>query len=313
MSAAGRACPLRYRYGASAIAEAPAIAATTLYVVGGLYGNLAALDALAGMLAAEDEDVTVCFNGDFHWFDVDPRDFAAVDRQVAKHDAIVGNVEAELLAENDSAGCGCAYPDDVDDATVARSNQIHARLKKTARQDRAAVAHLSRLPMIRRYRIAQIDIGVVHGDADSLAGWRFGLAAIDDPDDAQWRTDVFRRADVQLFASSHTCLPLLRRFDADGKSRVVINNGAAGMPNFRGRREGLVSRLSTRASPNPPLYGTRIGALHVDALPLRYDHDRWADQFLASWPADSAAHKSYYRRILDGPAHPPSPTGMRHE
>ena len=62
MSAAGRACPLRYRYGASAIAEAPAIAATTLYVVGGLYGNLAALDALAGMLAAEDEDVTVEIN-----------------------------------------------------------------------------------------------------------------------------------------------------------------------------------------------------------------------------------------------------------
>lgn len=85
------------------------------------------------------------------------------------------------------------------------------------------------------------------------------------------------------------------------------------MPNFPGRREGVVSRLSSRASPLRPLYGTRIGALHVDALPLQYDHDRWVRQFLASWPADSAAHKSYYRRILNGPAQPPIPTGTRHE
>ena len=313
MSLAGRVCPRRYGYGAAAIATAPPIPATTLYVVGGLYGNRAALDALEAMLAAEPAPVRVCFNGDFHWFDVDGDDFGAVDRFVASHDAILGIVEAELLSVDDSAGCGCAYPADVDDATVARSNQIHARLKETAHRDAAAMTHLAGLPMHRRYRIADIDIGVVHGDADSLAGWRFGLAAIDDPGDEHWRREAFRRAAVRLFASSHTCLPLLRWFDRGAERQVVINNGAAGMPNFTGRREGLVSRLSCTPSSLPPMYGTHIGALHVDALPLGYDHDRWVRQFSASWPVDSAAHNSYYRRILEGPDHQPSHKGRRHE
>ena len=41
--AAGRCCPLRYRHGAEALAALPSVATETLYVVGGLYGNLAAL------------------------------------------------------------------------------------------------------------------------------------------------------------------------------------------------------------------------------------------------------------------------------
>ncbi|MCB1915892.1 MAG: hypothetical protein KDG52_09270 [Rhodocyclaceae bacterium] len=312
MTAAGRVCPLRYRYGAAAIANAEPTGAATLYVVGGLYGNRAALDALAALVAAEPGPVRICFNGDFHWFDARADDFAAVDRWVAGHDATLGNVEAELLADEASAGCGCAYPEDVDDATVARSNRIHARLKQTARGDDDAIAHLARLPMVRRYRIAEIDIGVVHGDADSLAGWRFGLPAIDVADTHEWRHNAFQLAGVRVFASSHTCLPVLRCFGA-GRGRIaVINNGAAGMPNFSDRREGLVSRLSSSPPPLPSLYGTRIGALYLDALPLRYDHDRWLSQFLRCWPAGSAAHESYYRRILRGPAHEPSLAATRH-
>lgn len=41
---------------------------------------------------------------------------------------------------------------------------------------------------------------------------------------------AFAEASVDVFASTHTCLPALCRFDGDEK--VVINNGAAGMPNF---------------------------------------------------------------------------------
>ena len=50
---AGRSCPLRYRYGAEAIAALSAIEAETLYVVGGLYGNLPALDAIEALAALE--------------------------------------------------------------------------------------------------------------------------------------------------------------------------------------------------------------------------------------------------------------------
>ena len=47
----GRTCPIRYRYGAQALASAPTRVAQTLYVVGGLYGNLQALDALEALAA----------------------------------------------------------------------------------------------------------------------------------------------------------------------------------------------------------------------------------------------------------------------
>jgi hypothetical protein len=44
---------MRYRYGPIAIAKAPERTADTLYVIGGLYGNLQALDAIEAMARAE--------------------------------------------------------------------------------------------------------------------------------------------------------------------------------------------------------------------------------------------------------------------
>ncbi|MBW6496724.1 MAG: hypothetical protein K0B16_19620, partial [Burkholderiaceae bacterium] len=110
MSEPGRTCPLRYRYGASAIAHAGEREVSALYVVGGLYGNVPALDALEALARREPEAPTLCFNGDFNWFNVADRDFVAINRRVLAHDAILGNVEAELDAPGDAAGCGCAYP-----------------------------------------------------------------------------------------------------------------------------------------------------------------------------------------------------------
>ncbi len=69
---AGRVCPLHYRYGARAIATAPLASAQTLYVIGGLYGNLQALDAIEALALQEPGPVTLCFNGDFNWFNCDP-------------------------------------------------------------------------------------------------------------------------------------------------------------------------------------------------------------------------------------------------
>ena len=49
---AGRSCPITYRYGATAIAKARARDAEILYVVGGLYGNIPALNAIEAMAKA---------------------------------------------------------------------------------------------------------------------------------------------------------------------------------------------------------------------------------------------------------------------
>ena len=298
---AGRTCPLSYRYGPHAIRSCPEQQADTLYVIGGLYGNVPALDAIVALAAGEPGPVTLCFNGDFNWFNVDDDGFATINRAVLAHDALLGNVEAELFAPGDDAGCGCAYPESTDDGVVERSNEIHARLKSTARRHPDIVERLRRLPMVRRYRIGDTAVGVVHGDAESLAGWRFDAAALDDAPNLRWLDTAFEQAGTDLFASTHTCLPALRRLDTGSRQRLVINNGAAGMPNFQGDRRGLISRIGIGPSPHASAYGSRLGSIHVDALAVAYDPARWRQLFLQNWPAGSPAHRSYFERITQGP------------
>lgn len=299
----GRSCPSRYRYGAEAIARSPLRQAETLYVVGGLYGNLPALEAIEEMAAGEPGPVCLCFNGDFNWFNVDDAGFAAINHRVLAHHAILGNVEAGFGIDDRQADCGCAYPEHVDAAIVERSNRIHARLKATAFRHRGVVERLVALPMFARYRIGECRIAVVHGDADALAGWRFDVASLDDPESRPWLGEAFARAAVDLFACTHTCLPALRRFGASGQSGVVINNGSAGMPNFAGHQAGVITRIGRRPSPYATLYGTVIGRTHVDALTVCYDVNAWERDFLANWPQGSDAHHSYFRRINGGIAY----------
>jgi hypothetical protein len=302
LAAPGRTCPIAYRYGPAALAQSPAQAVETLYVIGGLYGNLPALAAIEAMAAREPGPVTLCFNGDFNWFNVDDAGFVATNRSALAHDAIQGNVEAELLTPVDDAGCGCAYPEHVDAGTVARSNLIHARLKTTACRYPEILERLRALPMFRRYRLGDCIVGVVHGDAESLAGWRFDAGALDDPGNRPWLAAAFAQATVDVFASTHTCLPALRRFHVGGERKFVINNGAAGMPNFAAMRSGLITRIGIARSPCPPLYGEQVKSAYIDALPVVYDHAEWENLFLANWPKDSPAYVSYYNRIINGPA-----------
>ncbi|MFY9314638.1 MAG: hypothetical protein WAO95_03655 [Burkholderiales bacterium] len=197
------------------------------------------------MVRAEPGHVTLCFNGDFNWFNIDNTGFRAVNERVLRHDAILGNVEAELDLNSNDAGYGCAYPERVDQGTVERSNQIHAALKRTAARHPDLLARLAGLPTIARYRVGAARIGVVHADAESLAGWRFDAGALDDPEQHEWRADAFAKAAVDVFASTHTCAPAMRSFD-DAGGKVVANNGAAGTPNAPASRFGILTRIAPR-------------------------------------------------------------------
>jgi hypothetical protein len=140
-------------------------------------------------------------------------------------------------------------------------------------------------------------VGVVHGDAESLAGWRFSQETLATPAGHEAASRAFSLAEADVFASSHTCLPVLQSF---GPGRALANNGAAGMPNFKGALFGLATRIALSPS-EEALYRLRIGALVVEAIPLRYDTRAWERHFVARWPAGSDAHASYYRRIVNGP------------
>ena len=303
----GRNCPLAYRYSPRVFDREPQLEAEVLYVVGGLYGNPEALAAIGALAEREGPGVKIVFNGDFHWFDVEPRDFAAITREALGHVALRGNVETELAHDESDAGCGCAYPADVSDAEVSRSNGIMTLLRATARLEPGLRARLGSLPMHLTARVGGARIGVVHGDAASLAGWGFAQDRMDDPAHARWIASAFRDARVDVFASTHTCLPALRLFEVDGRHAAVANNGAAGMPNFTGTRHGLLTRIAARPFAGPErVYGAEVAGVHVEALRVDYDHARWLARFLASWPPGSPAHASYHRRIVEGARHDPA-------
>lgn len=298
---AGRACPLDYVYQPSVLARAPDFACNVLYVAGGLYGNLEALAAIKAMAAAENAELV--FNGDFHWFDADPDWFADIERGVAPHRALRGNVETEISrAEDIGAGCGCDYPETVDDGVARRSNEILAQLRTAA----TATERLRRLPMHLVAQVGRLRIGIVHGDAASLAGWRFAQSALDDPRQQPWRGDIASASRIDVFASTHTCEAALRDFTLPPRRLTVVNNGAAGMPNFAGTHFGVITRIATTLPPHRPLYGLARNGVRVDALPVVYDYDAFAARFLQRWPQGSTAYESYWRRIDRGPDYTPA-------
>ena len=157
------------------------------------------------------------------------------------------------------AGCGCAYPRSVDDGVVERSNAILANCAPRRRKRRARAC--ARCRCIWWRRLGALRVGIVHGDACSLAGWRFAPEALDDA-----RQPALADRGARAVERS-TCSPApIRASPRFATSRwsagrlTVINNGAAGMPNFSGSRFGVITRIATSPSPHPPLYGLRATA-----------------------------------------------------
>lgn len=311
----GRSCPVSYRYRPEELSHPATLSCSTLYVVGCLYGNTVALHHLLDRIHRHDPGAMIVFNGDFHYFDVAPWAFRDVSETVAAYPAIKGNVEAQLVDSDDWTDCGCAYPSYIDDATVERSNAVAARLHDTASRYPELVDLLEPLP---RYLIAEVGdqrVAVVHGDPESLAGWRLALEAMEPGDskvreEVGWRgvpttestvLDWFRQAQVRVIASTHTGLPYAQDYLLDGRAHLIVNNGVAGMGNFRGSTFGVVSRLSERVESVPDsLYGATLDGLRFDAIPVPFDVDEWGDSFLAQWPSGSPAYHSYYRRVVQG-------------
>ncbi|GGC97549.1 hypothetical protein [Halopseudomonas salina] len=303
---AGRSCPLDYHLPSDSFAGAPLFDRQTLYIVGGLYGNRQALTALEKRLAAE-PDAKAVFNGDMHWFDVEPALFSEIETRLAAHTLLRGNVETELGRPDDSAaGCGCAYPDAVDDHTVERSNQIHARLSSTVNQLPGMAKQLADRPATALVSVAGKRIAITHGDETSLAGWACARSVLAEPARQQALQAWAASNHISVLATSHTCAPAaLAMAEQAVPGLAIINNGAAGMPNFNNGRYGLVTRISTHAHPSA-IYRAQCDGLVVEAIPLNYSHDGFMDDFDRQWPENSPAALSYRERILRGTADAPA-------
>ncbi len=257
-------------------AAAPLSNAEVLYIVGGLYGNELALHEVLRLFDGERGAKRLVFNGDFHWFDADPAVFDQVQRAVLAHHALRGNVETELADDTAAAdaGCGCAYPSWVGDEVVERSNRILQRLRTAV--DPAQRAQLAALPMWLRADVGGLRIGIVHGDATSLAGWGFAQEHLLDADHRDTVRTWFDDAGVDVFACTHTCLPMFQALHGGASigtsTRWVCNNGAAGMPNFASDGAGLLTRIALRPFVGPQRrFGAVQAGVHIDAIAIEVD------------------------------------------
>jgi hypothetical protein len=146
-------------------------------------------------------------------------------------------------------------------------------------------------------QVGDARVAVVHGDAVSLAGWGFARRTLATAAGARRAAQWLCAAQADVFACTHTCEPLWLRLSGD-QAGVVVNNGAAGMPNFQGARHGLLTRIATTPPPAGvrALYGGCVKEAHVHAVALDYDQDRWWSLFESLWPPGSPAHASYASR-----------------
>ena len=311
-TARGRSCPISYRLRPEDLAVPATFSTTTLYVIGGLYGSVAAMDAVLDRVA-QDGPAVVVFNGDFHYLDVAEEDFLRIADGVSGHLATRGNVETELATAGDDDGCG--YPDYVDDGIVERSNAVMSRLRETAQRHPELVALMAELPRQLVVEVGGLRVAVLHGDPEQLAGWRLALEAMEPEDDdvRSWTgfegtttsaaqvADWLRRGQVQVLACTHTGLPYAQDVALDGSVGLVVNSGSAGLPCFAGLQAGVMTRLSTvLRPPDDALYGLELDGVRCDALPVRYDVERRQHEFVASWPSGTAAQVSYAERLLEG-------------
>ena len=154
-------------------------------------------------------------------------------------------------------------------------------------------------------QVGPVRIGIVHGDAWSLAGWRFAHDRLHGSSPDDWLAAAFELAAVDGFASTHTCAPALKANDHG----FVINNGAAGMANFARTTFGVITRIASRALPRA-LEPLRLYGMHdwvegqpcnVDALKVEFDVALWLRRFDDLWPEGSPASVSYRKRIVAGP------------
>lgn len=301
----GRSCPLAYRYQpASLCVDTTPVTEDVLYIIGGLYGNPFALDEIERMARAEERlgrSVKLVFNGDFNWFNANDKLFREINSRVLSHTASLGNVDYELATPSADAGCGCAYPDFVDQGVVERSNQVMVRLQAVAGIHPDIQRKLAILPRYHCLMFGGLKVLVLHGDPESLAGWGLAhesFAAGNGRRLAEW----FRVSGADVMASTHTCLPVLWSGEVKGRKRWVANNGSAGMGNLKSDPRGLITRISRSAPVAETVAGLAGDGLYVSLMPVEYDVRAWLLLFDRLWPPGSPAAISYRERILGGTA-----------
>lgn len=269
----------------------------TLYSVGGLYGNVEAMKTIVKMLDQEQGETCVVLNGDYHWFDGTLESFIEIEELVAPYVPMNGNVEFELSREVAcGVGCGCSYPTSMSDDFVDRSNAIYTRMKEAISLNEGLAGSLRGRPAWGVVKVGDVLVGLTHGDEKSVSGWGCSVDSLHNQQRLDELDAFFAAHSIDVLSTTHTCAAAAITLEHG----IVINNGSAGLPEYKGLLYGLVSRISTTMHPDA-IYRAQIKGVYVEAVPVRYDQDAFINWFDSIWEADSPAAKSYRPRAVAGP------------
>lgn len=267
---------------------------------GGLYGNpyaLSSLRVLRDQLSKSFCSVSTVLNGDFHWFDADPKLFQSLTDTIKESgfDCTLGNVEMQLML--DESGCGCNYPQYVDDEVPRLANLIYQQLQRTAQECPDSVKFLKGLKEEQTFFLGNEKIQIVHGEPGNLNGWRLSREQL--PENAPGVDEFCKEKKWASIACTHTCLPYITALE----HVVVINNGALGMPNLKDSLDGLAGCVTDVLDYefDNSVCSLIHNDLKYDLLKLpSYEHEDFKKLFLELWPSDSPAYQSYWKRISEG-------------
>ena len=269
-------------------------------VIGGLYGNMQSLKEIKKY----EKNNQLIFNGDFHWLNKKKEEFVAVQEFINNHIALKGNIEESLSNSKNFDNCNCDYPDYFPPEETIYSNEIFSQLKKTYLSCEDYKNHFDQLGTQLYIPIKNgPNIFITHGDLQSLSGWMFSVRSINKINKGKF-LKFFNKVNADVIISSHTCLPVFcHATDTNGEDKLLLNNGAAGMPNFRNKNFGIIIRISSSKSIDEKvLYRKKIKNYFFEAIKLEYSNKNFIKEFLINWPSKSSGYKAYFDRISNGPS-----------
>ncbi|WVM89231.1 hypothetical protein UMZ34_00410 [Halopseudomonas pachastrellae] len=176
-----------------------------LYVIGGLYGNRQALDAIERRLAAETQR-----SCGVQWrcslVRLRPGGVSDIEQRLQRHHPLRGNVETELARVGDDFGCGCAYPEQTNADTVERSNRIHHQLQQTVDSLPGMAEQTGQSPCLAGCQGGRRAHRHYPRRRAVAAGWQCDHAQRRAPRASNnWPTGCEQR--IRVLACSHTCSP----------------------------------------------------------------------------------------------------------
>jgi predicted phosphodiesterase len=268
-----------------------------LYSVGGLYGNVEAMKTVISMAEQEQGNVCIALNGDYHWFDATLESFLEIEKLIAPYIPMNGNVEFELSrTQACGVGCGCSYPTSMSDGFVSRSNAIYGRIKEAISQKSGLAASLKNRPAWGIVKVGDALVGLTHGDEKSVSGWGCSVDSLHDENRLKELDEFFAQHSIDILSTTHTCAAAAIALD----NGIVINNGSAGLPEYKGLLYGLINRVA-KTPHEDAIYRSQINDIYVEAVPVRYNQEAFIEWFDSIWEADSPAAKSYRPRAVSGP------------